>query len=205
MKVRNKIQSPPPLVSLKFFEEKQDAVQSAIRIGKRFVNKKHPDYNKLKVLNMIYGGYFGSRLMSNLREEKGFCYGIYSVMASFTEDAYLCTATEVGAHTTTEAVKEIYVEMERLRNELVPEDELQTVKNFMMGSLLADVDGAFNVSDVLRGLIVYDLQENFFYKNIEELRSVTSIELRELAHKYYDPETMIEVVVGKLPAAKAGK
>ena len=67
----------------------------------------------------------------------------------------------------------------------------------MMGSLLADVDGPFNVADVLRGLILYDLKEDFFYKNIEETRSVTSSELRELAHRYYDPETMIEVVIGK--------
>ena len=196
-KIRDNVQEAFPEEKTKLYEEKADAVQSAIRIGKRFVNKKHPDYNKLKVLNMVYGGYFGSRLMSNLREDKGYCYGIYSSIASFVEDSYLCISTEVGATVTNQAVSEIYAEMERLRTELIPEEELHTVKNYMMGTLLSDVDGAFNVSEVLRGLVVYDLGEDFFYRSVEEIQNATPDELRELAHKYYDPDTLVEAVVGK--------
>jgi predicted Zn-dependent peptidase len=196
-KIRDKVQEVKPEGSRMFFEEKPEAVQSAIRIGKRFVNKKHPDYSKLKVLNMVYGGYFGSRLMSNLREDKGFCYGIYSSIASFVDDSYLCISTEVGAGVTSAAVKEIYSEIERLRTELIPEEELHTVKNYMMGTLLSDADGPFNVSELLRGLIVYDLNEDFFYRSVEETLRVTPNELRELAHRYFDPETLVEAVVGK--------
>lgn len=187
-----------PATEKKYYEEKPDAVQSAIRIGKRFVNKKHPDYSKLKVLNTVLGGYFGSRLMSNLREDKGFCYGVFSSMVPFAEDAYLCISTEVGADVTERAVLEIYAEMKTLCNELIPEDELHTVKSFTMGTLLADVDGPFNASEVLRGLIAYDLTEDFFYNNIVQIRSVTAEELCRLACQYFAPETMTEVVVGKL-------
>lgn len=196
VKLKTSIELTPSLEK-KFFEEKSEAVQSAIRIGKRFINKRHPDFTKFRVLNMIFGSYFGSRLMSNLREDKGFCYGIYSSMVSFTDDAYLCISTEVGCDVTERAVLEIYSEMNILRNELIPEEELHTVKSFMMGSMLADVDGAFNVAGVLRGLIMYDLNEDFFYNSIAQIQSVTAEELNELARKYFIQDSMTEVVVGR--------
>lgn len=187
-----------PSAEKKFYEAKPDAVQSAIRIGKRFVGRKHPDYSKLKVLNTVFGGYFGSRLMSNLREDKGFCYGIFSSMVPFAEDAYLCISTEVGADVTERAALEIYAEMKLLCHELISEEELHTVKSFTMGTLLADVDGPFNASEVLRGLVAYDLKEDFFYHNIAQIQSVTPEELRRLACQYFAPETMTEVIIGKL-------
>ncbi len=187
-----------PSAEKKFYEAKQDAVQSAIRIGKRFVSKKHPDYPKLKVLNTVLGGYFGSRLMSNLREDKGYCYGVFSSMVPFVEDAYFCISTEVGADVTERAVLEIYTELNLLCNEQIPEEELNIVKSFTIGTLLADVDGPFNASEVLRGLVAHDLTENFFYDNIAQIRSVTPKELQQLACKYFAPETLTEVVIGKL-------
>jgi zinc protease len=179
-----------------FFTEKKDAVQSAIRIGKFIVNKLHPDFPKLRVLNTLLGGYFGSRLMQNLREEKGYCYGVHSGIASYVHDASFFISTEVGKEVTSDALKEIYKEVARLREEAIPEEELQLVKNYLLGVMLADADGPFNAAEVLRGLILYGMDENDFSKAVEEIRTVTSEELSNLALKYLKPDEMIEVVAG---------
>lgn len=188
----------------KLFTTKKDAVQSGIRIGKMLVNKLHPDYPKLRVLNTILGGYFGSRLMQNLREDKGYCYGVHSSISSYLHDAHLYVTTEVGGEVTWDAVKEIYSEMDRLRAEPVPDDELQLVKNYLLGVFLADVDGAFNVAEVIRGLVVYGLNEEFFYQLIQTIRTITPEDLKQLAGKYLEPEGMLEVVAGNPIYAETG-
>ncbi len=180
----------------KFFAEKRDAVQSAIRIGKFFVNKLHADFAKLRVLNTILGGYFGSRLMSNLREDKGYCYGIHSGISSYIHDSNFFVSTEVGKDVTDNAVKEIYSEINRLRTEPVGDEELHLVKSYLLGVLLADADGPFNIAEIVRGLVVYGLDESHFNRNIEQIKSVTSEELMMLADHYLDPDSMIEVISG---------
>ncbi|HUM46470.1 MAG TPA: pitrilysin family protein [Chitinophagales bacterium] len=180
----------------KLFTEKKDAVQSGIRIGKMLVNKIHPDYPALRVLNTIFGGYFGSRLMQNLREDKGYCYGVHSSISSYLHDAHLYVTTEVGGEVTWDAVKEIYNEMDSLRSEPVPGEELQLVKNYLLGVFLSDVDGAFNVAEVVRGLEVYGLKEDFFYHLINTIRTITAAEVQQLADRYLNPEGMLEVVAG---------
>jgi len=180
----------------KFFVEKKDAVQSAIRIGKIMINKTHPDFPKLRVLNTVLGGYFGSRLMQNLREDKGYCYGVHSGMGSYLNSGIFYITTEVGKEVTDAAVNEIYSEIQRLRAEPVPQEELQIVKNYMLGVMLADADGPFNVSEIIRGLIVFGLNESHFEEMVNATRSVTSSELQQLAQAYLDPESMIEVIAG---------
>lgn len=179
-----------------FFIERKDSVQSAIRAGKILVNKTHPDFPKLRVLNTVLGGYFGSRLMQNLREDKGYCYGVHSGIASYVNTACFFVSTEVGHHVTDAAVKEIYREIDRLRNEPVPEDELKIVRNYMLGVLLGDADGPLNVSEIIRGLIVFGLDKEYFIRLVNETRTTTSEELLRLAQQYLDPASMIEAVAG---------
>ena len=180
------------------FTERKDAVQSAIRMGKRIVTRRHPDYPALKVLNTVLGGYFGSRLMSNLREEKGYCYGVHSGIASFLQEAHFFIATEVGCQFTSSALDEMNKELNRLRTEWIPADELQLVRNYLLGSYLSDVDGPFNAAEILRSLIINDLDEDFFYRQVETTRNATSEILQQLAMKYFDPGEMFSVVVGKM-------
>ncbi len=180
-----------------FYEFKTDAVQSAIRIGKRFINRKHADYHKVKVMNMIFGGYFGSRLMSNLREDKGYCYGVYSSIASFLNDAYLCIAAEVNANSTNDALVQIKKELSLLCTEKVADEELKLVKNYIMGTILSDTDGPFNVSEIVKHLVIYDLDMHEFQKGLTEMMTVTSDDIILLANKYFNTETMTEVIAGK--------
>ena len=176
---------------------KDDALQSAIRIGKVLFNKTHPDFQSMQVLNTVFGGYFGSRLMSNIREDKGYTYGIGSGIASLQHSGYFFISTEVGVDVCKNAINEIYFEMDRLREELVPESELELVKNYLLGTFLRSVDGPFAMADKFKGILEYNLSYDYFDKYIATIKAVSASQLRNLANTYFDKNSMIELVVGK--------
>ena len=177
--------------------EKEGALQSAIRIGKLMFNKTHPDFQSLQVLNTVYGGYFGSRLMSNIREDKGYTYGIGSGLVSLQHGGYFFITTEVGVDVTAKAIKEIYFEMDRLRKEKITTDELQLVKNYLLGTFLRSVDGPFAMADRFKGILNYNLGYDYFDRYIATIRAVSASDLMGLANTYFDKDSMIELVVGK--------
>lgn len=177
--------------------EKKDAVQSAIRIGKVLFNKTHPDFQSLQILNTVLGGYFGSRLMSNIREEKGYTYGIGSGIVSLKNSGYFFISTEVGVDVCKSAIDEIYIEMQRLREELITEAELSLVKNYLLGSFLRSMDGPFAIADRFKGIMEYNLGYDYFDKYIATIKNVSASELKELANKHFQRDSMIELVVGK--------
>jgi predicted Zn-dependent peptidase len=177
--------------------QKEDALQSAIRIGKVLFNKTHPDFQALQILNTIFGGYFGSRLMSNIREDKGYTYGIGSGLVSLQNSGYFFISTEVGVEVCQSAINEIYFEMNRLRENLVEEDELNLVKNYLLGRFLRSVDGPFAMGERFKGIMEYNLGYDYFDKYIATIQQISASELRELANRYLDKESMIELVVGK--------
>ena len=155
----------------------------------------HPDFQGLQVLNAVLGGYFGSRLMSNLREEKGYTYGAYSAMSSFLHQGYFLVATDVGVDQAEESVSEIYKEINRLQSEPIPERELQLVKNYMMGKYLARIDGPFAQAKVFKSLILRDERAEDFVERIESIQAMTPDYLQDLAKKHLTPNNMVEVVV----------
>jgi zinc protease len=175
----------------------EDALQSAIRVGKVLFNKTHKDFQPLQILNTVFGGYFGSRLMSNIREDKGYTYGIGSGIVSLQNAGYFFISTEVGVDVCTNALHEIYFEMDRLREELITEDELQLVKNYLLGTFLRSVDGPFAMAERFKGILQYNLGYDYFNKYIATIKTVSASELRDLANKYLDKNSMIELVVGK--------
>jgi predicted Zn-dependent peptidase len=171
-------------------------VQGAIRIARLFPNRHHPDFAPMVVLNTVFGGYFGSRLMSNIREEKGYTYGIYSSMSPLAHSGSLTIHTEVGRDVAEEAVKEIYKEMDELCNEQVDEEELLLVKNYLLGGLLGDLDGPFQVLARWRTIILNGFTEEQFHRNVAIYKSITAQEIQRLAVKYYSERAgWYEVVV----------
>ncbi len=189
----------PTLKKKKYYSPKEDALQSAIRIGRSLVDRKHPDYSGLVVLNTILGGYFGSRLMKNIREDKGYTYGILSSILTLKELCIFVIGTEVGAEFTQPALNEIYFEISRLRNELVSEDELDLVRNYLLGELLRSFDGAFNIAESIASLHEYnDLDYNFFEKTIHTIKTITPEELMNLANSYLRDDDLIECVAGSV-------
>ncbi|UYQ92783.1 insulinase family protein [Chitinophaga horti] len=173
----------------------ENGVQGAVRIARPFPNRYHPDFPKMLVLNTIFGGYFGSRLMSNIREDKGYTYGIYSHIYNFRQSSALNIQTEAGRDVCEATVAEIYKELDILQREPVPEDELLLVRNYMIGSILGDLDGAFQVIQRWKNLILNDLDENYFYNNINTIKTISAAELQMLAQRYFNKEDFYELVV----------
>ena len=176
--------------------EKEDALQTSLRIGRPLFNKTHPDYLKLKVVNMVLGGYFGSRLMTNIREDKGYTYGIGSAVVSLHNSGYFFIASEVAGEVAQKAIDEVYREINILKNDKVPEPELQLVKNYMMGQMVRSMDGPFALSDNLKGLLEYGLDNSFFTDYINVVNTITTDEIRELAQKYLQIDSLFELRVG---------
>jgi len=177
--------------------EKPEAVQSAVRIGKVLFNKLHTDFVGMSVLNCVLGGYFGSRLMKKIREEKGYTYGINSLLVEFRNAGYLAIVSELGADVTNPAIKDIYNEINLLRSELIPSDELSRVKNYMLGDIVRMFDCPFAQAESLISLLEFDLGYEYFYSMIESIKSIDAKTLQALAFKYFDPESLYEVVVGR--------
>lgn len=175
---------------------KEGSFQSSIRIGMPAINKSHLDQPLLSIMNTIFGGYFGSRLMSNLREDKGYTYGVYSVLASMRHGSYLQVTTDVGAGVRDAAVQEIYREMKRLREEPVPQDELELVRNYLLGKLQARLDGPFKQSTMLKDLLIYDLNIDYIYRFTDAVNSFKANDIQEFANRYLVEDSMFEVIVG---------
>lgn len=172
------------------------AIQSAIRIGRPMVTIEHPDYTALSVMNTLLGGYFGSRLMKNIREEKGFTYGIGSGLVSFEKNGMWMIATEVGKDVTSEALHEIYKEIDILANEPVHDAELETVKNYILGNFIKSIDGPFNQSDKIKTIIMRKLQPMYYQEHIKKVEKVTPNDVIAMANKYLRKSELVELVVG---------
>jgi predicted Zn-dependent peptidase len=170
-------------------------VQTAIRIARPFPNRHHPDFQKAMVLNNVYGGFFGSRLMANIREEKGYTYGIYSYLMNHVQQSGWMISTEAGRDVSEATVNEIYKEMKRIREKLIDDDELMVTRNYMIGTILGDLDGPFQVAARWKNLVLNDLDESYFYQGIETIKSVTTTELQDIAGKYLQPEDFYELLV----------
>jgi len=172
-----------------------EGVQGAIRMARHFPNRHHPDFPKAQVLNNLFGGFFGSRLMANIREDKGYTYGIFSYLQNHLHHSAWMVSTEAGREVCEATIAEVYKEMENLRNEKVDEEELLLVKNYMMGSVLGDLDGPFQIISRWKNIILNNLGQDYFDHSIQTIKSITADELRELANKYFQPEEFYELVV----------
>ena len=133
--------------------------------------------------------------MANIREDKGYTYGIHSYLANLIQETELMISTEAGKDVSEATIKEVYLEMSRLCNDPVPEDELQTSRNFMIGTLLGDLDGPFQVAGRWKSLLLNGLTEDYFYEGVEVIKTISAKDLQELANKYLKPEDFYELVV----------
>ena len=174
----------------------EGALQSSVRIGRLLFPRTHPDFVGMQVVASLLGGYFGSRLMQNLREQHGYTYGVQAAMINFDSEGYLAIATQVAREHRDDALREIYAEIERLRCELVDEEELQMVKNVMIGEILRILDGPFGIADVTIENIMCGMDNCATEQSVAAIAAITPEEVRDLAHKYLERERLVEVVVG---------
>jgi zinc protease len=187
---------PDPSDEKNILIKRPESLQSSIRFGKRLFNRHHPDYYKMLVTNEILGGYFGSRLMKNIREEKGLTYGISSNVSTLRHDGYFMIGTDVKSEFTQQTLDEIRKEIGLLQTVPVGADELQTVKNFMAGEFAGSLNTAFDVADRQKILIMDGLPFDFFDRYIEQIHATTAEDIMLLAQTHLALDTMTEVVVG---------
>ncbi len=176
--------------------EKAGAMQSSIRMGKQLMTRKHPDFFTMMLLNEILGGYFGSRLMKNIREEKGLTYGISSNLALFGQAGYFVIGTDVKREFTQQTIDEIYKEIKILQTALVGENQLETVKNYMVGSFASSLNTPFDIMDRYKVIFSENLPLDFYNNFISKIQQVSDLMLLEAANKYLVTESLFEIVVG---------
>ncbi len=186
------VAEPPRRVDI---EMSGGSLQTAVKIGRHLFSKNHPDQHGFSVLNTILGGYFGSRLMTNIREKKGLTYNIYSTVDAMLRDGYFYIATEVNNEQAERAISEIFKEMDKLRTRLVPDTELEMVRNYLLGTILNGLDGAINTSELVKSMLADGQPFSEFDRLVETVKNISARELRELARQYLIPEAMWTVVV----------
>ncbi len=182
-----------------YFEEyieKKDSLQSAIFMGHRTINRRHKKYPAVLLLNEVFGGYFGSRLMQNIREDKGYTYGIYSHLATLKKDAYFFISSEVKKDNRIQVIGEINKEIDRIKSGPVREEELSQAKNYLKGSFLNSFTTAFSAMDKIKNICLYDLPANYYEIIFDEVDKTTPEDLMGLANEILFPTSLSSVIVG---------
>lgn len=176
---------------------KPDSVQASIKIGCLLFNRTHPDYIDFIVLNTLLGDYFGSRLMSNIREDKGYTYGIGSNLMEMNQFGFFIISTEVRKEVVEDTLQEIKKEIEKLQNELVESEELELVKNYILGQILKAADGPFSMLSLYANVEKYGLDVSYYQNLLKQVKEINSKRIQELANKYLQWKDLLIVTAGK--------
>ncbi len=171
--------------------------QNTLRMGRRLFEFDHEDSRHFQLLNLVLGGYFGSRLIKNLREEKGYCYHIDSTVDTMMEDGYFSISADINPENILATQREILKEMEILREEMIPEEEFRIVKNYLKGQLLTFIDGPFAKASVLRNYLNKGSNPLYFNSLSDSIENTTRVDILKMAQKYLDPSLLNKIVVGK--------
>ena len=185
-----KIDSQPITLTL------PSAVQDSIRMGCLLMDVNHPDYLPMRVLTTILGGYFGSRLMKNIREEKGYTYHIGADLVTNTTQALLLIHCEAQAGKADEVIAEVHREMLRLQSEPVGAEEMHMVSNYMTGEICRNYESAFALTDAYIFTHHLGLPIEHIEHTIDAIRTTGAARLQQLATQYLRPEALHTVVVG---------
>lgn len=176
--------------------EHPGAVQSSLRTGRRLFTRTHPDFAGMQVVAALLGGYFGSRLMQNLRARNGYTYGVMAAMVNLRHEGYLAVATQVGSEVTAAALGEIRREIGRLRTERATDEELEAVRNILTGETMRILDGPFGIADATIECIQCGLPNASVGDTLARIRAVTPDEVLRLARRYLDPDAFVTVAAG---------
>lgn len=188
----------PAFVPEMIVEERDDALQSAIRLGMPTINRDHPDFPAVQFVNTLFGGYFGSRLMRNIREEKGYTYSIGSAFASLQHSGFFTVASEVGVDSTEATLAEIEKEFRILRETEPGEQEIGLVKNYILGSVLGSIESIFSHADKFKAVYFYGLDLEYYNRYNRVIRQMTAADVQRIANQYFDYDRLAKIVVGKI-------
>jgi predicted Zn-dependent peptidase len=191
------MQQPMTVAERRIHVEREDGLQSAVKMGGFVMDRLHPDYLKAKVMVTLLGGYFGSRLMKNIREDKGYTYGIMAGIVNYPGTSLLHIGTEAGNEYVEPVIAETYREIDRLQQERVGEDELQMVRNYLLGEVCRSYEGPFSLSEAWIYADTGQLGDDYFERTVQAIRQCTADDIQRLAQTWLLKEGMKEVVAGK--------
>lgn len=184
------------------FVYRPSAVQSAIRVGRVLFSRTHPDFMGMQFVVSLLGGYFGSRLMKNIREDKGYTYGIGAFIQAYEHSGIFVISSEVGRDVTQAAMDEIWNELRVLREVEVSKVELERVKNYLLGSIQRALDGSIAKAERLRGLIDSGESRDYFVRLKHKFLSMNAADVLNLSQKYFQEDAFTQLVVGDNSPAK---
>jgi zinc protease len=182
--------------SLTLHIDKNESIQTSLRIGKRIIGRSHPDYPGLLLLNHIVGGFFGSRLMKNIREEKGLTYGIHSSIHALLHQSYFVIGADVNKENKELTIQEIKWELNRLQENPIPIEELNIARNHFIGSLQTEMNSPFSHVDKIKLLILFGLPIDYFNQLITSLTELNQDQLKSIAEKHFEDKRLVTVSVG---------
>jgi zinc protease len=195
MAIEHKVQNTSPKPSY-VYQEKEKSVQSSLRMGCRAVLRTHPDYTNTVFVSHVLGGYFGSRLMKNIREEKGLTYGVYSSIHPLQRDSYLVIGADVNKENVNLTFAEIRKELKKLRSEKISQDELDTARSHFIGSLQSEITTPFAHADKIKTIYLYGLPLDFYKQMISKIKRMDAEQIIETSEKYFNEENLFEIAVG---------
>ncbi|MEM9737629.1 MAG: pitrilysin family protein [Bacteroidota bacterium] len=169
--------------------------QSSVMMGQPTILYNHTDYADLFIANVLLGGFFGSRLMQTLREKKGYTYGIYSHMVPWEQNTYWCIATEVTQSATEEAIDAIKTEIIGLQSQLANKKEMELLRNYVLGRLLANFDSIFSLAKFYWTTCTHSMDMHYYQHLYERAKSITPERICEVAKLYFHVDKLHEVVV----------
>jgi predicted Zn-dependent peptidase len=174
----------------------QDALQVSLRAALVWPPKTDREYHLLKILVTVLGGYFGSRLMQNLREDLGLTYGVGARLRSYRNHSLMVVQSELSAGSEKLALEQIRFEMDRLGRELISVPEWGRVQSYLRGQLMAGLDGSFALMDRYWDLESFGLGEDYLKDYLRILDETTPEDLMDLAGKYLLPDQLVVASAG---------
>lgn len=175
---------------------KPDAMQSAVRIGMPTVLRSDDDYIPLRILITALGGYFGSRLMSNIREDKGYTYSISSALLGYRDNSFVSINCQCDTDYTWKVVSEIKTEIRKLQTDKISNDELRRLKTYMLSDLARTLDTPFSIADYYASLHNNHIQSDYFERQVETINSITATDLLDIAQRRLSPTDVLTVIAG---------
>lgn len=188
--------TPSSIPNQSIFIERPSNLQSSLKMGRHTISRQHADFPTLLVLNELLGGFFGSRLMKNIREDKGFTYGIHSSIIAMLNGSYLVISTDVKKENTNQTLEEVWKEMKRLTLEAVVEEELETVRSYMLGKFINSINTPFALMDKFKTIHFSGLDYNYFDRYIEQVKEIQADKIQSLASSIFKEDEFCQIVVG---------
>jgi zinc protease len=176
--------------------DRPGAVQSTLMVGLPVVDPSHPDYIPLSVTNTLLGGFFSSRITTNIREDKGYTYSPYSQITAHRGDAYWVENADVSTDVTAPALKEILFEIDRLRSTPPSKEELEGVQSYIAGVFVLQNSSRAGIINRLEFLERHGLPDDYLRRYVERVHAVTPEEVQAMARKYIRDDEATIVVVG---------